>query len=778
MVRRSLTVLLCLAASVTWGCSSSGEGETSPEANGGSAQTPGGGNPTPQTGSGAGSGAEPEAEPEPDPGPVDWSDDGFERVFELAHNRQLIHRYDTGLFIDVGHASALKYVIGRWQGADWMGAASGPDGSQFAWTDGIRGILRFPMTDTSGEWELVARLRGSSNDQRMDFFLNGEQVGSTRSGISSEWQELTLPLPAANLVEGENHVRFHFARTESVAGVTGRTAAAFDWVRIQPVGSQAPEALANGWDVVDEGRVQHPVGGGLHTYITIPDQAHFRARVSYPGAEPLDASVLLVRDGQEAETLWSGEIGSTMTPIDVPVGNPGEVAILDLRAGEAVSEQMVTWADAHIATPSAEASPLGERPKHIVVWLVDTLRVDRFQPYTPEARAETPNFDAFAEQCVNFRRATVQGNSSLPGSGSIFTMAYPAVHGLYSGDRRLPRDVHKLGEPFGDAGWRTALYSSNGYITESRGFAEGFDVYHNLIHEPGRADSEYLWPQLQEWLAAGTGEDSLLYVNTIDPHVPYDPPADILSRYYSGTYSGRINPRGTGELLDQIGDSGLSGNDLEYLLALYDGEVTYNDGYFGELVTWLETNNQLDDTLVVITSDHGEQFFEHGRGGHGSGVWETVVHVPLMFCHPRSLGAGRWIDTEVELIDIGPTIADLAGLSAPDTAQGTSLVPLMMANSPTMNRPGFSYHMNDIRGMRVGRWKYIYRGGDSSELYDLDESHIEQNDRAAEHPIAHRFMRDVISFHLALADQWKKGSWGFPNNQTEEAATFLDQRGW
>ncbi len=725
---------------------------------------------------------EPSQEPEPtpsgDPTPaveeVRFSE-GFGPVFSFVDNSHLLHRFDEGLLIDIGSAAALKYVGGRWRGSHWQDSSE-EGGSRHAWIDGVRGILRFPVRTTDVELELVTMMKGSSEGQRMDFFLNGEKIGNTRTGISSSWHVERFPLPAAHLRDGENQVRFHFAGSESVAGADGRTAGAFRWVRIQPVGGSETGIPAEFETDRSARTLRAPANGGYTAYVLLPEQS--RLQLSISGTADVPSSVALTSDGAQTETIWSGTASdvSQRAEIDLSRWSNQFVRIDFYSAGEG---GQVSWVDPVLVVADGEQREVADadRPKHIIVWLVDTLRTDHFPVYNPSTRVHAPNYAAFAEQCVTFTNATVQGNSSLPASASIHTSTYPPVHRLNSGDRRLSSDLTLIADPFHEASWETGLYSSNGYVTQSRGFGRRYDSYRNLIHEPGRADSEHLLPHVVEWLQGHPDDHSFLFVNTIDPHVPYDPPADILARYYPEPYSGRVRPRGTGELLDALGDEGLAGDDLRYILALYDGEITYSDQYFGVLLEELRTQNRLDDTLIVITSDHGEAFFEHGRGGHGSGVWEEVVDVPLMLCHARSLGGGLRIDTEVELVDLLPTVVELSNLEIPDSAQGGSLLPLILDQSAAYNRPGFSYHQDDIRGLRMGGWKLQHRGGNLDDVYNLADG-VEDTNVAAAHPLIHRVLRDTMSFHLAFESEWRKSEWGLANNHDESFAVMLDARGW
>jgi arylsulfatase A-like enzyme len=622
----------------------------------------------------------------------------------------------------------------------------------------------------------------------MDVFLNGDQLGSTISNLPVEWGELRINLPADRLVEGENKVRFHFARSETTD--QGRTAGGFDWARIQAVSINPYSEHQDGYFGVLNRDTEHPIlvspiYGGFAAYVTPPAGSRLRLFVNSEGVDPehsQNVRIVISTDGAEPVVVWEGTISADgLTPVDIELDPwADEVIRIDLRGTGGVAAGAIHWTAPTIWTRTGESRTIAEeaRPQRILIWLIDTLRPDHYPVYNPDSRVQTPNISEFSNRCATFLRASVQGNSSLPSSASIHSATYPTVHRLNSGDRRIPRDLTLIAEPFDAAGWATALHSSNGYVAERRRFVEGYDDYRNLIQEHGRAHTERLWPLSLEWLDSVREERWFDFLNTIDPHVPYDPPEEILSVYHPEPYTGRIRPRSTGELLDGLGNRGLSDPDLRYLLALYDGEITYNDVWFGTALEDLQSRDWLDSTLIVITSDHGEQFFEHGRGGHGSGVWEEVMHVPLMLCHVGSLGSGQLIDEEVELVDLFPTLLDVVGLDLPASVQGTSLLPLILDETVGMNRPGFSYHQDDIRGMRIGRWKYILRGGDLEALYDLNESRFEGEDRQDEFPIAHRYMRDVLSFHLAYDTEWRKSEWGFANNHSSVLAEILDRRTW
>ncbi|MBN1947272.1 MAG: sulfatase-like hydrolase/transferase [Bradymonadales bacterium] len=780
MVRQSLLCWSHIAVLATLGCIlGCNRGEL-----GSSTERP------PVTGSQPGSGQQAEIAPppadEPPAAPLEgWTDQGFRTVFRFVDNRHLLHNYDTGLFINFGHPSALKYVRGRASGTYWQEGRT-EESRPVAWTDGIRGAFFFPLLEVTTDLELVVRMRATDN-QRMDVFLNGEQVRSTLTGLSTDWSELRIPLPARFLKVGENRVRFHFARSDRTPD-RGRTAGGFDYARIQPPGADPwPAHQLGSFELVerDDGKkaLTTPGYGARVVYLTLPEEGRLRTRLALDPAgseqEEVPAAIRLYRDGEEPQVLWEGVATVEPRPIEVALEPfAGQVVRLELRGLADVGEGRLQWIEPELVVPERPARSLDEttRPRHVLIWLADALRPDYFAVYNPQTPVQAPHFVEFAQQCVIFRRATVQGNTSLPSSGSLLTSTYQVVHRMTQPGRRLPSSLTVLAEPFRQAGWATGLFSSNGFVNDGRGFARGSQTYRNLIHEPGRAHTERLWPLSRDWIGEQTTGSWLSFVWTVDPHVPYDPPPEILTLYYPETYRGSIQPRATGSLLDQLGTRRLEGEDLRYLIALYQGEITYNDQWFGQMIEDLRSRQLLDDTLVVVLADHGEAFYDHGRVGHGTSVYEEQVSVPLMFCHPRSLGESRWIETEVESIDLMPTLLDLFDIELPESVQGVSLADLLLDDTPVMNRPAFSYHQDFMKGLRIGRWKYIL--SDDESLYDLSASPIEGENCIDAHPIVHRHMADAMAFHLAFADRWRKSEWGQTNNHTSELAEQLDGSTW
>jgi arylsulfatase A-like enzyme len=311
---------------------------------------------------------------------------------------------------------------------------------------------------------------------------------------------------------------------------------------------------------------------------------------------------------------------------------------------------------------------------------------------------------------------------------------------------------------------------SNGYVSDSWGFGQGWSHYRNFIRESRPSDAKALWTESLAWLKKRKADERLfVYLATIDPHVIYNPPAEYLAMYDADSYAGIVKPTMTGLLLGKIkaGKAILNDRDKRRLEALYDGEITYNDVWFGKMQQDLAALGMLDDSVIVVVSDHGDEFYEHGSVGHGHTVFQELVSTPLLF-GGRGLPGGRIVEVDVEALDVLPTLLDLAGLPASPAVQGESLLPLMDQDGPQAARPAFSTHAGTLRGMKIGRYKLISSGAEQTRLYDLETDPTEQRDVSAEQPIAARHARDVFGLHVAHEERWSKSRWGVASNLRPE----------
>jgi len=265
-----------------------------------------------------------------------------------------------------------------------------------------------------------------------------------------------------------------------------------------------------------------------------------------------------------------------------------------------------------------------------------------------------------------------------------------------------PQEFTFLPEVFQAAGYRTAGFVGNPFLQESTGFRQGFDEF---LYSFERGYT--LTKPAMEWLEESVSDPqpSFLYLHYFDVHWPYNPVAPFLAKFpppIDGRpvyFNGKV--------------SGIEPQDLQTSVDLYDGEIAYVDQQIKQIVRTLKKLKIRKDTILVITSDHGEEFMEHGGLGHGTNVYGGLVRVPLMIVAPGRLEPGRRVDHLTHHIDLAPTLLELAGLPPEDSFRGSNL------NEPSSQ--AFA---------ETGPWRGVYRGNRklivnlatrTTELFALDD---------------------------------------------------------
>jgi membrane-anchored protein YejM (alkaline phosphatase superfamily) len=206
--------------------------------------------------------------------------------------------------------------------------------------------------------------------------------------------------------------------------------------------------------------------------------------------------------------------------------------------------------------------------------------------------------------------------------------------------------------------------------------------------------------------------------------------------------------------------------DKAYLEALHNAEITQSDEAFRVFIADLKAAGLYEKSAVVVISDHGDEFWDHGDVGHAQGVHQELVHVPLMIRAPGLFPAGKVIEADVEAMDLFPTVLELAGLPVPADTQGSSLVPLVRDELAYSPRAAMSQNLAITRGIKVGRFRLIHSGA-KVELFDQVKDPREQEDVAARQPIALRQLRNVFALLVSFENRWKKRSWGTAANLSE-----------
>ena len=336
---------------------------------------------------------------------------------------------------------------------------------------------------------------------------------------------------------------------------------------------------------------------------------------------------------------------------------------------------------------------------NVVLLTLDTTRRDHLSVYGYE-RPTTPRLEGFAREGVVFDTAFCPIATTGPSHSSIFTSLYPVAHHVVKNGIRLDEELETLAEILTARGYQTAAVISSFVLTEKFGYAQGFAHFEDDFTLAGSSVRTQSWEGQQveggfdrraddatrraiRWLKEDRDADEpfFLFVHYFDPHSPYAPPPEFANRFTQG---------GARDFLtDAIGK--------------YDEEIAFTDQQIGVLLDALDGMGLKDDTLVIVTADHGEGLGQHNHLEHGVNVYDEAVRVPLLARWPGHLTAGRVITEPVELVDLAPTILNLAGFPERTSFQGRSLARGLLGDEALdEKRPVFLHRRHYEPGL-VGR---------------------------------------------------------------------------
>lgn len=348
---------------------------------------------------------------------------------------------------------------------------------------------------------------------------------------------------------------------------------------------------------------------------------------------------------------------------------------------------------------------------NLILISVDTLRSDHLGSYGYR-RNTTPAIDQLAKKGVLFKHAISQAPYTMSSHMSILTSLYPSFHNINRLRESLFDSKHTtLTEILYNEGFQTWAIVGGGQVSYNYGFAEGFE---NFTEYTYKQDLEDKLAETVDFLEREKGSRFFIFFHTFRPHAPYlpQPPYDTM---FDPDYKGEVD--GQFVTLNAINNGSLSVSprDIEHIISLYDGEIRQTDDALGKFFEYLEKKGLASNTLIVFTSDHGEEFGEHGRVGiHSHTLFDELLRVPLIMKFPGVLPAGKVIEQQVQSVDILPTILDLLKIpiSPHPEFQGISLVDQIFDRSSEPPRTAFSERLavDDIilRSMRTQEDKFIY----------------------------------------------------------------------
>ena len=399
---------------------------------------------------------------------------------------------------------------------------------------------------------------------------------------------------------------------------------------------------------------------------------------------------------------------------------------------------------------------------------MDAGRADHLSCYG-YARPTTPHLDRIAAEGTLYEKAISAAVWTVPSHASLFTGMYLSGHGLRGRSLKLRQDLPTMAGFLSAQGYDTLALTANALIGQATGLARGFTelkdirnvfqgqrlpgwqkkanaLYRRLYY--GRSPHQNTWYDsgawrltydMQRWIRQqqrnGDGRPFFIFANYMEPHLRYDPPRAFRQRFLTPAQEKRWQQVNQNAWKYMSGELSMTDDDWDILTRLYDAELAYLDSRLGQLYEFLQQSQLLDNTLLIVTSDHGENLGEHQMMDHQYCVYETLTSVPLLVRYPARFEAGMRSEALVQSVDLLPTLAELVAVQDDPglgRVQGQSLLSAMPRDfavteylAPQLHsfrREGVEFDTRfsrQLRAIRTEQYKYIWSSDGADELYDL-----------------------------------------------------------
>jgi arylsulfatase A-like enzyme len=442
------------------------------------------------------------------------------------------------------------------------------------------------------------------------------------------------------------------------------------------------------------------------------------------------------------------------------------------------------WLAACSAEPGLPAPGAGETPTNLILISLDTVRRDRLSAYG-YAKPTSPALRRVAEQGIRYERAVSVSPWTIPSHYTLFTGLYPNRHGVWDYHQKLGEAVPTLAELLAAEGMRTFGIVSAQAIKSAKSFGRGFERF-RYINEwrSGPGGRRFIYNSGREvtdlglhWLDEIREEPFFLFLHYYDAHSDYSPQPRFRKKLVE-PYAGELKGRNAELLQVRKGTRQLDAADVAFLSQLYDAELRQLDDEIGRVTRYMDEHGLDENTLLVIVSDHGEEFMEHGKILHGTSYYDETIAIPLILRGP-GLPRGLRVEALTSLIDLPPTILGLLGREVPPSMQG---VDLSADWTPGRSRAQRSFvfaeadWQNEVpalyRMVRDERYKLILNTRDESvELYDMAADPAETRDVSQQLPEQTANMRDAARRYMS--DEFRAESTEQPSPEALEQLRAL-----
>lgn len=699
-----------------------------------------------------------------------------EQYPDLLGNLKYVDQVWDTKYIDLGTPTFQEALI-----KGWSQVKAERDGTTYVETYSKTANVQFSVFHVTGR-KMQVRCRtipGSSTSQILIPMVNGKKLRAQR--IGPDFQNYTFDVSPNLLNQGMNSLTFYFSLGKE--NDTRKLGAAFDYVSLLPAEeasnvetlsrehtafSELKPAMHSTW-FASEKVISAPPNSKLLLYFRVPENAAMQIGYGLASAvrgSACEFAISVHPEGEGSKELTRQTIvnrvffpASATEFLDLKQYENRVVAI-ELSATAVPGKELperVFWGKARLITASTSPEApiksdigqglLANQKTNVVIYLIDAQRADHLMPYG-YARPTSPVINEFAKSSVVFEKAYSQVSWTRASVASIESGLYPSSHLVEGRLDAFPDNLPNLQSELRKHGYHAYGFITNGNISSLFNFGKDFDEYIRLGEDKNRKEIHVQSGPLIDTVERYFDNNPystpfFLYVHATDPHAPYTADPEF-SLAIDGCDIN--NP----EMFNQKGENSriFSKEEIDCMESLYDSETRRADHNFGRLLDMLKRKNLYDNSIIIVTGDHGESFFEHGSWGHGKTLYESEIRVPIIIHFPHNRFAGMRIPDNVRHIDLLPTLLSAFGYPVPVSVEGRSLLPFLL-NHPLPEIPVYSELLLDTlsrQSMVYDGYKLIDNGkGGHYELYDLRIDPQETKNIATQEPIRVNCMRMTMN---------------------------------
>jgi arylsulfatase A-like enzyme len=697
-----------------------------------------------------------------------------------------------------GTTSAKSYLKSGWSNFEK------DRNTPFQWAVSKSSILDFECRRHS-PYYLYVKMK-SFFDNAAEIFLNNNLVGNI--SVAEEPEVATIDLPEKFLVNGRNVLEFRFSelKPSPVATDKRQLAAAVYFALVSPskyFGQLPAQQHSNiYWDTGEitlKGKqvpaisVQTPTE--FRFYQRLNSSGVFRFGTYYKPS-PLteqddfaDFSITLQRDGDGSHQIFHQRVtDDTLDFHEIPLSRLGDKidegiykVTLRIDRNSSFNSSKTAWVNPILLlenssrqTGKMQEAKIEElrkqnRNANVIVILLDAGAAKHFGCYGYK-RNTTPNIDALAKQSYVFDHSYCQAVYTLASTASLMSGLYPYHHRIVARKSRLPSDIFTLAEAFDRGGYETGTFVANGNASGIFGMTQGFREIGEVFRDANYTGwGQDITKRFSRWLDNNPNKRFFAYLHYREPHAPFNPPPGWIEKFTDPNYKGVREA--SYELRQQMNMGKISATqaDRDYIASLYDANLAYADSQVGEIIQKLKHYKIFDRTILIVTSDHGEAFWEHNFQGHNSQLYEESMRTPLVIKLSQPVPEKR-ISNPVRTIDMFPMLVDLLNFSRKGLhLDGKSYVSYFAGGSAD-GRDVISNNLGEHVFAYIGdQYKYIVSPTyGTEEMYNLQADPLEKNNVVKLEPVRAGYYRSQL---LGRISQIKKsGRWKVEQAVIDESA--------